>query len=306
MRLLLASAAFACLAGPAAAQVFAIDQRVPLKLAGFTENTATAVQIVAEGQAPTGPFDAWVWTFTRSPQLEGVARFDGTAVLTRFDCRAGTRQRLKYEFYLGEVVVNDTPHQEAAAAPVPDSLEAAALRTVCDPSFNADYRVRPIGARGLRANFEDFWNSVAAEAGSTWAMDRTAPMKPTSETDAAIGFVEVPADGRAPTAPFEAWTWTFSRQMLPGPDGPWNGAAVLTRYDCAAGTREPLRMQFYQGETLIKELEAPEAAAAPEPGSMEEFALKTACDPAFQSQMPVLREGARWVRRSVDGYFASS
>ncbi|HEV2082025.1 MAG TPA: hypothetical protein VGR32_06150 [Brevundimonas sp.] len=305
MRLLVISTFAALLAGPAAAQVFAVDQRVPLKVVGDTDEFVTLAQIPADGGAPTRPFDSWVWTFTRVPQLSGAARFNASAVLTRFDCRAGTRQRLRYEFYLGEVAVNDAAAQEAAAVPAAGSPEAAALRTVCDPGFNPTSAVHPNGARGLRRSVEAFWSETATEA-SGWAMDRTAPLKPTAETGEALGFVEVAPDGRAPTAPFEAWTWTFTKQMRPGPDGAWNGVATLTRFDCAAGTRRPLRMQFYEGETLIHQMDAPsEAGSAPAAGSMDDFALKTACDPAFQRDMPVDSRGARAVRTSVAGYFAT-
>jgi hypothetical protein len=305
MRLIIASAALALFAAPASAQVFAVDQRVPLKVVGDTDEFVTLAQIAPGGAAPGGPFDSWVWTFMRAPQLTGAARFDASAVLTRFDCRAGTRQRLRYEFYLGEVAVNDTAHDEAPARPVAGSPEAAALRTVCEPTFQPASAVYPNGARGVRRQVQQFWSAVASDA-SGWALDRQAPLKPTAETGEALGFVEGPADGRAPPAPFEAWTWTFTKQMRPGSDGAWNGVAVLTRYDCAAGTRRALRMQFYQGETLIHEMDAPaEPAAAPSAGSMEDFALKTACDPAFQANMPVDRRGARAVRTSVAGYFAS-
>ncbi|WP_298124473.1 hypothetical protein [Brevundimonas sp.] len=304
MRLLMLTLACAALAAPAAAQVFAIDQRVPLKVVGDTDEFVTLAQIPAPGQAPTGPFDSWVWTFMRAPQLSGAARFDASAVLTRFDCRAGTRQRLRYEFYMGEVAVNDTAHSEGPARPVAGSPEAAALRTVCEPGFNPTLTVYPAGARGVRREVQSFWAEVAPDT-SGWALDRREPMKPTSETGEALGFVEVPADGRAPSAPFEAWAWTFTKQMRPGPDGLWNAAAVLTRFDCAAGTRTALRTQFYQGDTLIHELEPTEPAARPNAGSMEEFALRTACDPGFQPGMPVLREGARWVQQSARGYLSS-
>lgn len=304
MRLIIATSAVVLLAAPASAQVFAVDQRVPLKVVGDTDEFVTLAQIAPGGRAPTAPFDSWVWTLTRAPQLSGAARFDASAVLTRFDCRAGTRQRLRYEFYLGEVVVNDTAHDEAPARPVAGSPEAAALRTVCEPGFNPTFAVHPNGARGLRREVNAFWAETATEA-SGWAIDRRQPMKPTSETSEAIGFVEIPADGRVPSGPFEAWNWTFTRQMRPGPDGSWNGAAVLTRFDCAAGTSRPLRMQFYQGDTLIAELEPTDQAARPSAGSMEDFALKTVCDPAFQAGMPVLRDGARWVQGSARGYLSS-
>lgn len=304
MRLLALTAAVCVLAGPASAQVFAIDHRVPLKVVGDTDEFVTLAQIPPGGQAPGAPFDSWVWTFMREPQLSGVARFDASAVLTRFDCRAGTRQRLRYEFYIGEVAVNDTGHSEQPARPVAGSPEAAALRTVCEPGFNPTLPVYPAGARGVRRQVQQFWAEVAPDT-SGWALDRGAPLKPTAETGEALGFVEVPADGRAPSAPFEAWTWTFTKRMRPGPDGLWNGAATLTRFDCSAGTRQPLRMQFYQGETLIRELETSEPAAVPAAGSMDDFAMKTACDPGFQPDMPVDPRGARAVRTSVAGYFAS-
>ena len=305
MRFAVLTALFLGVAAPVSAQVFAIDQRVPLKVVGDTDDFVTLAQIAPGGRTPTAPFDSWVWTFTRAPQLSGAARFDASAVLTRFDCRAGTRQRLRYEFYLGEVAVNDAAHDEAPARPVAGSPEAAALRTVCEPGFNPTFAVHPNGARGLRREVNAFWAETATEA-SGWAIDRSTPLKVTAETDEALGFVEVAADGRAPSAPFEAWTWLFTKRMRPGPDGSWNGAATLTRYDCAAGTRRALRMQFYQGETLIHEMDAPaEPAAAPAAGSMDDFALKTACDPAFQAAMPVDDRGARAVRTSVAGYFAT-
>lgn len=127
----------------------------------------------------------------------------------------------------------------------------------------------------------------------------------TAETDEALGFVEVAADRTAPSAPFEAWTWMFTKRMRPGPDGSWNAVATLTRFDCGAGTRRPLRMQFYQDGTLIHEMTTTDAAGAPGAGSMDDFALKTACDPAFQRDMPVDPRGARAVRTSVTGYFAT-
>lgn len=303
MRLFLIAAAACALAGPAAAQVFAIDQRAPLKVVGDTEDTVYLTQIPEDRRAPTAPFDGWVWTFSRAPQLTGAARFDASAVLTRFDCAAGTRRRLRYEFYLGEVVVNDAAADEAAAVPTPGSPDASTLRTVCDPSFNPTFAVHP-RARGLRSSVSQFWSETATDA-SGWALDRTAPLKPTAETDEALGFVEVAADGAAPSAPFEAWTWLFTKRMRPGPDGAWNAAATLTRFDCAAGTRRPLRMQFYQDGTLVHQLEATDVAAAPAAGSMDDFALKTACDPAFQAAMPVDPRGARAVGESVAGYFAS-
>ncbi|MBU1323868.1 MAG: hypothetical protein KJ676_01345 [Alphaproteobacteria bacterium] len=304
MRLLALTAAVCALAGPASAQVFAIDQRVPLKVVGDTDEFVTLAQIPAGGQAPGAPFDSWVWTFMREPQLSGVARFDASAVLTRFDCRAGTRQRLRYEFYISEVAVNDTAHSEAPARPVAGSPEAAALRTVCEPGFNPTLTVYPAGARGVRRQVQQFWAGVAPDT-SGWALDRRAPLKPTAETGEALGFVEVPADSRALSVPFEAWTWTFTKRMRPGPDGLWNGAATLTRFDCSAGTLRPLRMQFYQGETLIHELETSDSATVPAAGSMDDFALKTVCDPAFQANMPIDTRGARAVRTSVSGYFAS-
>lgn len=306
MRLLLLTAAIAAVAGPAAAQVFAIDQRVPLKVVGDTDELVTLAQIPAGGQAPSGPFDSWVWTFMRQPQLTGVARFNASAVLTRFDCRAGTRQRLRYEFYLGEVVVNDAAAQEPPGRPAPNSIDAAAFRTVCDPAFNPDQGVRLNGARGARQEAEAFWNEVAFES-SGWAMDRRAPLKPTAETGELVAFVEVPTESWPPEGgTFDAWAWSFLRDMQPGGgDASWNASAVLTRYDCRARTHQDLRLQFYQNDTLVQDFPGETPAAVPTPGSLQEFALKTVCDPAFQSGMPVLRDGPRATQRSVAGYFAS-
>lgn len=172
MRLLIASAVFALLAGPACAQIFAIDQRVPLKMVAATEDVVSLAQIPAFGQAPTGPFDAWVWTFTREPQLSGSARFDGSAVLTRFDCRAGTRQRMRYEFYIGEIVVNDSAYDEAPSRPAAGSLDTAAFQTVCDPAFNPDMEVRMNGARGARQPIERWWRSLTPSGGGLDALNR--------------------------------------------------------------------------------------------------------------------------------------
>lgn len=160
MRLLALAAILAALAAPASAQVFAIDQRVPLKLIGDDDETVSFAQVYAEGRAPaTATFDSWVWTFMRSPQGRGPARWDTGAVLTRYDCRAGTQQRMRYEFYLGEVAVDEATQQEAPNVPAPDSISAAALRTVCDPTYNPDNSVLD-GARGIRELVDGFFASL--------------------------------------------------------------------------------------------------------------------------------------------------
>lgn len=154
---LLAAACVSLAAAPAAAQVFAIDQSVPLKLIGDDDETVSFVQIPGEGQAPAnGSFDGWVWTFTRNVRGEGAARWNTAAVLTRFDCRAGTRQRMRYEFYIGEMAVSDSPYSEAPGAPNPGSIEAGALRTVCDPAYEPENPVLK-GARGIRATVDAFF-----------------------------------------------------------------------------------------------------------------------------------------------------
>jgi len=108
--------------------------------------------------APSGPVEVWVWTFYRTPEdMPGFGNRDSMAIRTRVNCQAGTRERLRYEAFLGDAFVGAFNHSGQPAPSTPDTASSEIVRVVCEPGYGDGVLILAdlaIARAAARAHFE--------------------------------------------------------------------------------------------------------------------------------------------------------
>ena len=116
------------------------------------------VQSTPPTVTPSEPVEVWVWTFYRAPKdTPRLGEHDRMAVRTRVDCRADTREGLRYEGFLGDAFVGGFDHSGWAAPSSPDTASAEIMRMACEPGYGDGLLAFPdvaVAEAAARAHFE--------------------------------------------------------------------------------------------------------------------------------------------------------
>lgn len=290
-------------------------EKLPIRLtdSGFKENTFMVMMTEgpAPKQRPNGAVDVWEWLFLGRPLTTvGKTVLVARATLQRVDCDKQTSQPLAVEHYAGDKLTSTKKSSEEPAAAKPAVKRL--LDSACDPTYKPDaptfpdFRAAQAEAVKILADRKKKLadrkkDSSEASSGKREGLASTDSNSATSgEAERVVAPLRLVALNRKtrsfhmaanaapkdrPAQPLEIWIWEFTQKarQLDG-EPSYDTWATRMRVDCRAETVRPQLREGYRDGRFDKSWELMGKARKAVRGSLDDAALRAACDPHYRTE----------------------